>query len=83
MDLVDICQRYQYLGIIKNEHLSYEITATTLAESAERAMGGVISKFKSLKNVGFQTFSKLYYSGIVPVMDYSAGFGDIENIAHV
>ncbi len=59
MDLVDICQQYQYLGIIINEHLSYEITATTLAESAGGALGGVISKFKSFKNVGFQMFSKL------------------------
>ncbi len=70
MDLVDICQHYQYLGIIINEHLSYEITATTLAESAGRALGGVISKFKSFQNVGFQTFNKLYHSGVVPVMDY-------------
>ncbi len=38
MDLVDICQQYQYLGIIINEHLSYEIIATTLAESAGRAL---------------------------------------------
>ncbi len=73
IDLVDICQQYQYLGIIINEHLSYEITATTLAESAGRALGGVISKFKSFKNVGFQKFSKLYHSGVIPVMDYCAG----------
>ncbi len=73
MDLVDICQQYQYLGIIMNEHLSYEITATTLAESAGRALGGVISKLKSFKNVGFQTFSKLYHSAVVPVMNYCAG----------
>ncbi len=45
-----------YLDIIVNEHLSYEITATTLAEFAGRALGGVISK--------------LYHSGVVPVMDY-------------
>ncbi len=73
IDLVDICQQYQYLGIIINEHLCYEITTTTLAESAGKALGGVISKFKSFKIVGFQTFSKLYHSGIVPVMDYCAG----------
>ncbi len=53
-----------------NEYLSYEITANTLAESACRAPGGVISKFKSFKNVGFQTFSKLYHSDVVPVIDY-------------
>ncbi len=71
--LVNICQQYQYLGIIISEHLSYEITETTLAESAGRALGGVISKFKSFTNVGFQTFSKLYHSAVVPVMDYCAG----------
>ncbi len=73
MDLGDICQQYHYLGIIINEHFSYEITATTLPVSAGTALGGVISKFKSFKNVGFQTFSKLYHSGVVPVMDYCAG----------
>ncbi len=36
-------------------------------------MGGAISKFKSFQNVGFQTFSKLYHSGVVLVMVYFAG----------
>ncbi len=60
------------ISIIINEHLSYEIAATTLAESAGRALGGVISKLKSFKNVRFQTFSELYHSGVLPVMDYCA-----------
>ncbi len=72
MDLVYICQQYQYLGIIINECLSYQITAKTLAEYFGRALRMDISKFKSFKNVGFQTFSKLYHSGIVSVMDYCA-----------
>ncbi len=50
---------YQYLGIIINEHLHYEITATILVGSAGRALEGVISKFQSFKKKnGFQTFSK-------------------------
>ncbi len=28
---------------------------------------------KSFKNVGFQKFSKLHHSGVVPAMDYCAG----------
>ncbi len=40
---------------------------------AGRAMGSIISKFKSLKNVGFETYSKLYHSGVVPIMDYCSG----------
>ncbi len=33
----------------------------------------VISKFKTLKNVGFSTFSKMYHSHVVPITDYSSG----------
>ncbi len=49
-----------YLCIIINEHLNYENTAATLTRAASRAIGWIIFKFKSLKNVGFETFSKLY-----------------------
>jgi len=80
-DIIDICAQYKYLGIIINEYLNYEITATTLAGAAGRALGGIISKFKSFKNVGFQTFSKLYHSGVVPVMDYCAGVWGYEKLS--
>ncbi len=40
---------------------------------ASRALCSIISKFKSLKNVGFETFSKLYQSGVVPIVDYCSG----------
>ncbi len=44
-----------------------------------RALGSIISKFKSLKNVGFETYTKLYHSGVVPVMDYSSGLWGFTN----
>ena len=31
-----------------------------------------ISKFKSIKNMGFSTFSSLYNAGVIPVTDYCA-----------
>ncbi len=44
-----------------------------LVNVAGRALGAVISKFKTLKNVGFSTFSKMYHSHVVPIADYSLG----------
>ena len=70
---VDIVDRYKYLGVYLNEHLDYNVIANTLAGAAGRALGGVISKFQSFKNVGFNTFSKMYNTGVVSVMDYCSG----------
>ncbi len=52
-----------------------------LSGVAGRALGSIISKLKSLKNVAFETFSKLYHSGVVPIMDYCSGiwgYGNLE-----
>ncbi len=44
-----------------------------LTGACGRALGSIISKFKSLKNVGFETYTKLYHNGVVPVLYYSSG----------
>jgi hypothetical protein len=64
---------YKYLGIILDENMNFNSCTNTLAGSAGRALGGVISKFKALKNVRFETFTKLYESGVIPVAHYAAG----------
>ncbi len=70
---VEILDRYKYLGIILNEHLDFNVTASTLAGAAGRALGGIITKFNSFRNIGFKTYSKLYHSGVLPIMDYCSG----------
>ena len=47
--------------------------STVLAESAGRALGGVIGKIKTLKDVGFRTYTTLYQACVCPILDYSAG----------
>ena len=64
---------YKYLGIILDEHLNFKECVKTLATAGGRALGGIISKFKTFKNVGYRTFTKLYYSGVSPILEYSAG----------
>ena len=83
---IEIVSCYKYLGILIDEHLTFEKCAKLLSESGGRALGSIISKFKILKNCGFKTFEKLYSTGMCPILDYSAcvwGYGkfhDIDNI---
>ena len=64
---------YKYLGIIMDDNLKFDICTKTLADSGGRALGAIISKFKSLKNVGFKTFENMYNSGVKPVLEYGSG----------
>ncbi len=73
---LNVVNKYKYLGIILEEHLDFNLTASVLANAAGRALGAVISKFKTLKNVGFSTFSKMYHSHVVLITDYSSGIWD-------
>ena len=69
---LEIIHRYKYLGIIIDEYLNYDVTAQMLSESAGRALGGIINKFKSLKGMGFRTFEKMYLTGVTSVAEYAA-----------
>ncbi len=37
-----------------------------------RALGAVWSKFKLMKNVGLKTYTKLYETGVIPIVDYGS-----------
>ncbi len=43
-----------------------------MAGAAGRGLGVNISKFKCLKNVAFNTFSKMYQANVVPIVDYNS-----------
>ena len=78
--------KYKYLGVILDEFLNFELCTKALATAGGRALGGIISKFKVLKNVGFHTFTKLYNAGVSPVLEYSSGvWGYVkgEHIDHI
>ena len=68
-----IVSSYKYLGVIFDEFLNFNLCSETLAESSGRAVNGIISKIKTIKDLGFNTFSTLYSSGATPIMDYGAG----------
>ena len=42
ISLIEIVDRYKYLGVMLHEHLDYDIIADLLASAAVRALGAVI-----------------------------------------
>ena len=45
-------------------------------------MGGIISKFRTFKNIGFETFSKLCNDGVIPISDYASAIWGYKNSGH-
>ena len=76
---IEVVESYKYLGLIFDDHLDYNTTANALSGSAGRALGGIYSKFKKLNGLGYQTYTKLYHTGVVPIMDYCSGIWGYQN----
>ena len=71
--ILDKVQSYKYLGVIIDEYTKFDCCTKALADSGGRALGAIISKFKSFKNVGYKTFEVMYNSGVKPVLEYGSG----------
>ena len=70
---IEIKETYKYLGCILSETFDFRVTATALAESAGRALGSLINKYRAADGLTFSVYAKLYHSCVVPIMDYCAG----------
>ena len=71
----------KYLGRVLTEHLDYSISARTVAESANRALGMLIAKTKTFGGIPYEAFSKLYESTVVPVITYASSIWGCENFS--
>jgi hypothetical protein len=60
------------VGLHITPHLNYNAGMELLADSASRALGLLVSKYKVMKYMGFNTFETLYKSAVVPIMDYAS-----------
>ena len=54
--MLEVVNKYKYIGVYFDKHLNFTGTANVLAESSGRALGGIIGKFKTLKNVTYYIF---------------------------
>lgn len=62
-----------------NENRDFKNNAENLSKSGGRALGSLMSKIHSLKDIGFTTFEKLFYSCVAPVIDYCSGVWGYQN----
>ena len=69
---INLSKSYKYLGVILDEHLTFQECIKSLSDSASRALGLIITTCKSYKDLGIKTFSKPFESGVVPILDYGS-----------
>ena len=62
--------------------MNFKSCSKTLAESGGRALSAIISKFKQFKDIGYDTYSKMYDSCVTPVVDYGSGVWGKTKNAH-
>ena len=70
---------YKYLGIYLDELLDYNKCVNVLSDSASRALSGIIAKVQNLKDCGYNTYTKLFDTGVLPILNYGSevwGYGD-------
>ncbi len=64
-----ISERYKYFGLILNEFLDYNITASIVATSAGRALGLLIAKYKAFGGLPYDCYTELL---VQPIIDYGS-----------
>ncbi len=52
--------RYKYLGLMLDEHMTFKDGVNVIAQSAGRALGSLLNRVKSCDNLSFHTFTQLY-----------------------
>ncbi len=69
---LEVVESYKYLGVIFDQYLTFAKATQTLSNAAGRALGGMICKYKTMKEMGYSTYSKLFSAMVTPVMDYGS-----------
>ena len=81
-EALEIVPSYRYLGMDINEHLDFSRSVSLLADAAGRALGSLVTKHRSVQGLPYETFTKVYKSTVVPVMDYPSGIWGAKNTAN-
>ena len=69
-EILEKVNKYKYLGLVLDEHLKFLNASEELASSGQRALGAIIYKYKEFKDMGFNTYTTLFNSGVLPILDY-------------
>ena len=60
---------YKYLGVLLDEYLNFDKSGEELYHSAGRALGTIMGKFKTLRNVGYNAYTTFYNACVRPILE--------------
>ncbi len=83
---LSVVENYKYLGTFLDEYVTFGKATEVLSAAANRALGSMINKFKSMREMNYRTYTKLFESLVCPVMDYGSavwGMKSYENLEQV
>ena len=74
-----LVSEYKYFDVIFDEFIKVDKSSKTVADSGGRALGALWAKFKGMRDVGFNTYTTLYNTGVVSVLDYDNAIWGFQN----
>ena len=82
---IKIVKAYKYLGVYLDEFIDFKLAVETKSKSksASRALGSILNKYYKLAGLGYYTYTKMFMSGVAPILDYSLavwGYPEIPKI---
>lgn len=80
---IEIVDKCKYLGLVLHEYLDFKITSGILADSGGRALGAIYNKYRQNKGLGYDTYTKLYNCGVVPILDYGSSIWGFQNFEKI
>ena len=69
-EALSFVEQHKYLGLVLNEHSDINVAVKMVAQSASRALGLLIAKYKSMGGMKYRVYSKLYDSMVWSVIAY-------------
>ena len=76
--IIEHADKYKYLGLVLNQHPDDCETAKYAAQSATRALGLLIPKYKQTGGMPFDVFKKLFDTTEWSVISYGAAIWGIQ-----
>lgn len=80
---IDITTKYKYLGLWFNEHMDLSVMAKALADSAGRALGVLIAKYKAIRGMPLPCFRTLYDGMVSPILEYGSAIWGLKEFSFI
>ena len=68
-DNIDYIDKYKYLGMTLGCHMDMDVITENLSCAASRALSQIISKTRSNYDLSYKSFTTLFNSCVVPILD--------------